>query len=338
MKKLSAALLLFVLPLTAGCSNVESSNSSQDSGLSITSLDPAPLPELTNLKVSSAGAFEFMTAVYLADSLGEFEKENISIEYVNLVAQDAIPALALDQVDVSGIGITAPFFNAVAEGAEVRVVLPGPSAPLGDGLWVRKDYLAAANFESMVIGTGQGKAWPGIVPVTKYLEATGILLDKVEFQQLPIGELATALESGAVDAAWLNSPANLIFEKSGTAQKVTGYSTSEVGSGFAFGPRLLSKEPQVGQAFVRAVMRTISSYLVPGYKSNKIVAEALSEKLGLTLEQISTTGELTFSADFKPDLFTEAQSVWIEFGDILSFETPLAPEEYFDGKFVESIQ
>jgi NitT/TauT family transport system substrate-binding protein len=328
----------FVLSiLLSGCSIPNQAITEQTQDLPVSSLQAQPLPSKTVLKVSSAGSFEFMTAVYLADALGEFEQENISIEYVTLVAQEAVPALALDQVDVSGIGITAPFLNAVADGADVRLVLPGPSAPLGDGLWVRTDFLEENDFDSMTIGTGQGRAWLGVVPVDKYLRSQGANVETVEFQQLPLGELATALELGTVDAAWLNSPSHLAFEESGTAKKMAGYSSSEVGSGFAFGPRLLYQEPQVGQAFMRAMLRTITTHLESGYKANPIVVAALAEKLGISEQQLAASAELTFSNRVETKLLTEGQELWIKFGEILSYNTPLSPNEYLDERFVDSI-
>ena len=331
-----AAVAIVALSLSA-CS-VPAQENGGDGTLVPSSLEPRALPERTVLKVSSAGSFEFMTALYVAEAFGELEKENITIEYVTLPSGDAIPALGLGQVDVSCVGIAATLFNAVADGADVRLVLPGPSSPNGDGLWVSTAYAEKPDKMGAIrIANSQGRAWLGIVPVKRYLDDIGLNLDAADFQTLPIADLATALELGSVDAAWLNSPAHLPFEERGTATRVASYEGSEVATGFAFGPRLLREEPEVGQAFIRALMRTIQTHLTADYKSNPEIVAALAKSLGLSEAQIAGGAELDFGFEFDPTLQTAAQEIWIGFGDILSYDEPLAPDAYIDPRFTQSI-
>jgi NitT/TauT family transport system substrate-binding protein len=331
-----AAVAIVALSLSA-CS-VPAQENGGDGTLVPSSLEPRALPERTVLKVSSAGSFEFMTALYVAEAFGELEKENIAIEYVTLPSGDAIPALGLGQVDVSCVGIAATLFNAVADGADVRLVLPGPSSPNGDGLWVSTAYAEKPDKKGAIrIANSQGRAWLGIVPVKRYLDDIGLNLDDADFQTLPIADLATALELGSVDAAWLNSPAHLPFEERGTATRVASYEGSEVATGFAFGPRLLREEPEVGQAFIRALMRTVQTHLTTDYKSNPEIVNALAKSLGLSEAQIAGGAELDFAFEFEPTLQTAAQEIWIGFGDILSYDEPLAPDAYIDPRFTQSI-
>lgn len=338
MNKTVGLFLVASLLLLTGCTSESSEPNETNIGpsLSQASIEPEPLDEPTVLKVSSVGNFEFLTALIVADELGEFQKENISIDYVTLPSHDAIPALALGQVDVSAVGITAPLFNAVAEGADIRIVYPGPSAPSGDGLWVRKDFLQSGNLDSIKIATPQGSAWLGISPVKKHLEDRGFEWSSVQFQKLPIGELATALELGTVDAAWLNSPTHIPFETSGVAEKVAGYSSLEIGTGYAFGPRLLDQEPVVGQAFIRALLRTVRTHLSGEYKSNEEVARVLSERLGVSEEALASSGNLVFGEYLDSKLLTNAQAIWIEIGGIVSYSAPLEPDDYIDQSYVDS--
>jgi len=331
-----AAVAIVALSLSA-CS-VPAQETGGDATLVPSSLEPRALPEKTVLKVSSAGSFEFMTALFVAEATGELEKENIAIEYVTLPSADAIPALGLGQVDVSAVGIGATLFNAVADGADVRLVFPGPSSPNGDGLWVSSAYLDEPNKKGAIrIANSQGRAGLGVVPMKRYLDEIGVKLDDVDFQTLPIADLATALELGSVDAAWLNSPAHLPFEEQGTATRMASYQGSEVATGYAFGPRLLREEPEVGQAFIRALMRTIQTHLTAGYKSNPEIVAALAKSLGLSESQIAGGNELEFAFEFEPTLQTAAQEIWIGFGDIVSYDEPLAPDAYIDTRFSKSI-
>ena len=334
-KKLAA---LAVVALSLSACSVPAQETGGDVTLVPSSLEPRALPERTVLKVSSAGSFEFMTALFVAEATGELEKENIAIEYVTLPSGDAIPALGLGQVDVSAVGIAATLFNAVADGADVRLVFPGPSSPNGDGLWVSTAYLDKPDkMGSIRIASSQGRAWLGVVPVKRYLDDIGVNLENADFQTLPIADMATALELGSVDAAWLNSPAHLPFEEQGTATRVASYQGSEVATGFAFGPRLLRGEPEVGQAFIRALMRTIQTHLTADYKSNPEIAAALAKSLGLSESQIAGGAELDFTFEFDPTLQTAGQEIWIGYGDILSYDEPLSPDAYIDTRFTESI-
>lgn len=339
MKKKSFIKVLFlsvaVLILSA-CAPI-AANQTESQQLETSTLDPRPLEESTVLKVSSAGNFEFLSALYLADELGEFEKENIVIEYVTLPSVDAIPALALGQVDVSAIGVAATLFNNIAEGADVKLVFSGPQPLAYDGLWLRSDFDPVKSPSKMRIGNSQGAAWLGIVPVAKYLKEQNLLLAEVEFQQLPIGDLATALDLGAVDAAWLNSPAHVPFVESGTAQLVASYEGDVSGTAFAFGPRLLGQEPEVGQAFIRALMRTILEQLGPGYKDNPNTVQLLAERLGISQEQLTSLPELIFGTTYNSELAVEAQLLWLELGGILSYESPLLEDSFVDNRFINSI-
>jgi len=327
--------LVIIALLASGCTTTAPQE--EEGLITPSSVEPVKLPNKTVLKVSSAGSFEFMTAVYVADALGELEKENIFVEYVTLPSQDAIPSLALGQVDVSMLGISATLFNNVADGADVRLVFPGPSSPSGDGLWVSNEFIEKTNSVSDIrIAGSQGLAWMGVVPVGRYLESMDKNWEDVDFTKLPISDLATALELGSVDAAWLNSPAHLPFKERGTATLVAQYDETEVATGMAFGPRLLRNNPEIGQAFIRAIIRTIQTHLGEGYKSDPAVASALAKSLEISESQVAGTSELKFSYEFDPAFHIEAQQLWLYFGDILSYEQPLDPEVYVDPRFVRS--
>ena len=53
-----------------------------------------------------------MSPILLARNLGEFEKENIEIEMVNVKYADAVPQLAQGTIDAAVGGIEIALFNA----------------------------------------------------------------------------------------------------------------------------------------------------------------------------------------------------------------------------------
>jgi NitT/TauT family transport system substrate-binding protein len=328
------------LSLLTGCSITNSPNDIQNSNqlaLESSTLNPAPLSEPTLLRISIAGNFEFMSALFVADQLGELRKENITIEYVTMPSQEALPALALGQIDVAFAGITSNFFNSVYVESGIKLVMPGASGVEGDGLWLRSDLVGNEQEEKISLGASQGLAWPGVVVISRYLESVGLTWDDVEVQRIPIGDLSAALELGAVDAAWLNSPAHLPFEESGKAQLVGKYDSGEVATGLIFGKRLLQDEPMVGQALVRALIRTIDTHLSDSYKSNKKVLDALSDSLGVDASSIADSPELIFTLGFNESLFEKSQRFWIDTGGIVEFTEPIDSELYLDSRFVNSI-
>lgn len=301
-------------------------------------LDPSPLATSATLVVSAAGVFEALTPLYVADALGEFEKENIRIEYVTLPSPDALPALMLGQIDISVIGLSANFFNAVGEGAPIKMVFPGPSSSEGDGLWVRSEWLDHQGEKpSLAVAASQGPTGLNAVPIVEWMEAQGVEPSTRRIQTLPIGELASALDLGVLDAAWLNSPAHLPFLEDGSAQLVAEYADGQTAFAYVFSERLLLEEPEVGRAFLRALLRTQNAWLTPGYKDNDEVASALADRLGKSVEELRQTDELDFLTEFDSTLFDRAQEQWIETGGILAFDVPLSPDDYIDTNWIAEL-
>jgi ABC-type amino acid transport substrate-binding protein len=336
-------LVIGVTLAVLGCA--ESTESVVDEGtpdfsddMTMSPLDPQPLEQPEKIVVSVAADLEGFSALYLADLYGEFEKENLFIDYVTLPSGEALPALALGQVDVSAVGIAATFFNIVAEGAELRLVFPGPSSSEGDGLWMSTQWLETrADNVAPKIASSQGSALLAVVPIYEWAESQGIEAESIEIGRLPIGELASALDAGVIDGAWLNSPAHLPFLTSGSAQLVAEYSDGETALGFAFGPRLLTQEPEVGLAFTRALLRTQNLWLIPGYKGDPDITSTLAGRLGKSPDEFALTPELDFLTSFDTSLFDAAQSIWSEDEQSTVSKSSLKPEEYLDLRFMSQL-
>ena len=112
---------------------------------------PKPLAQPVDLTVSSSFRLEFIAPLLLADSLGEFKKENISINLVNVKFSDAVPQLANGQIDAAVGGIEGALFNAAQQGLPVKMTLGNyyppdagkPNVPQ-TGMWCRSDLFANA--------------------------------------------------------------------------------------------------------------------------------------------------------------------------------------------------
>jgi NitT/TauT family transport system substrate-binding protein len=344
MKKLlkSVSAILVFLFVLAGCS----SNTTEDSGGQLSgSLEPQPLATPVTLKVSVASPNETYSAVRLANLLGEFEKENITIEFVTIPSTESMPALASGIIDVAAFGVTVPFFNAVAGGADIRMVMVGSESSAASGVYVRSDIadLGAAALEGKTLGLSLGWGQTSAVPLEEYLQSADLTIDDVEVATIPLEELAVSLDSGVIDLSILAPPASLLFEKNGNAKRVAGFENGERTAGYAFGKRLLTDEPEVGQAFIRAIIRTIDTYLVGDYKANAETRALLAEANAVTEDDLLLTESVSFSYFSQSDIdsgafeiYTRAQDLWLRAG-LLSYEELLEPSDYADWSFVQRI-
>lgn len=339
--KLIVASLLSVF-LIAGCSSTTASSEGELSG----SLDPQPLENPVTLKVSVSGTSELWSAVRLADSTGEFAKENISLEYVTLPSTESVPALVSGSVDVVALGVTIPFFNAIAGGAGIKITFLGPDLSPDAGFYVQSDLAdqGPAALKGKKVGLSQGWGQIGAVPIRDYLATAGLTLSDVEIVTVPLEDLAVSLDSGVIDATWLQPPSTNIFIENGKAKRVIGNPNNEAGGAYAFGTRLLSEEPEIGQAFIRAMMRTVNTYLLGDYKANAETVDLLATALGLTADEIKKTKSTNFAVYTENQiqtertlLYTQAQELWLELGGLLTFESPLPADDYIDWSFVQRI-
>lgn len=335
------ALLSAALLVTA-CSSSTTESSSELSG----SLEPVQLAEKTKITVAIPSVNEVYGQVLVAIANGEFEKENLEVEIVTLPSPDAVPALVDGSIDVAVGVLGATQFNAIAQGAEIRMVLTGGNTPAETGLWVRKELLAGApaSLKGKTIAATYGWNQPSMSVVKDYLATGGVTPDDVNVELLQSADAALALDEGSIDAAWVTNPSYLPLKASGNASKVVGYIPDQISTGYYFGDRLLNKNPEIGQAFVRAIMRTTKTYLSGDYKNDPELGPMVAETLGLTLEELKYSESIVFEfytqeelSGELTDLFTSAQEMWLDFGDILVYDIPLTAQDYADMSFIERI-
>jgi len=331
----SAVALVASATLIAGCASTVASDGS---GLS-SAYNPEPLAEKTVVKVAYPAALELHSVALLAKQMGEFEKENLDVQFEVMPSSDSLPLLAAGSIDATLGGITVAVLNAVDSGAVIRDVYPGPSQADADGLWVRTDLAdqGPAALKGKTLATSAGAGVFGIIPIQNYLAEGGLTLDDVTMMTISLADLPAALESGAVDAAWLSSPAHLPFSTSGSAKKVVGLEDDQIVTAVFFGPNLTESNPEVGQAFVRALKRTELTYLQGDYKADPEVRANLAAALGLTEDELMVSESLTFGNTFNTSFYEEVQRAWINVGDIVTFAEPLAPEKYLDPSFMDRI-
>lgn len=301
-------------------------------------LPPQPLAEPTTVKIGYSGPYEVYTTLGIADAMGEFERENIGIEWVQGPTADLFPQLGAGETDVQLSGLTPAALNAMEAGLKIRGVAPiTESGSPDDGVWVNTELADGApeSLAGKTIGMQQGTGSIAMAALSDYLAEGGVELSDVTIEALNAGpDLVQAFTNGAIDAAWAVFPQTQEIADSGTGERVTDSSPGVLG--VWFGPNLLDDDRDVGVAFVRALARTNRLYLQPGYKDDEAVVEALAEFTGTEAAAVAATPETTFSGDLAidPGTIEDLQEIWIDYGDIVTLDEPLPTDEVIDDSLV----
>jgi len=309
---------------------------------------PQPLAERAHLKVSSAFSLEFMSPILLAQSLGEFEKENLEVEVVSVSFADALPQLAQGTLDAGVGGLEIALYNAGNQGLPVRAVLGNyypPDAGNYDvdqtGLWCRSDSFSdpsnpdPAETQGMVwasaVGKGSTSIWSSATELQKRVPDFDITT--VEVQQIPSSDIVTALQNGAVDCGilldplWLqvaDDPAYVLM-----ATQVPGEPVGQI----SFGKNLLEDHPEVGEAFVRAYLRTINTYYDGDYHSNADVMNEIAAQTGQDVAKMTQVPSLVFDWEFREGTTDAIQQFFIDVGVITQFSEPVPEDQVIDRSF-----
>lgn len=205
--------LLLLVMVIAGCSD-KSTNKTEtgkvDNKVSKEnkSGDLAPLKKRTKVVVAEDGAASG-AGFYIANEKGYFDDYNIEVEFAQFAnSDDMLPALAAGEVDIAGGISTASFFNAIAQGIDVKIVgdkghnMPGKSYftfVIGNKMKnVIKDY---PDFKGKKIAISSRNSIDGYI-YALMLEHAGLTEKDVKTVVMSdFGSMLGALENGSIDAA-----------------------------------------------------------------------------------------------------------------------------------------
>jgi NitT/TauT family transport system substrate-binding protein len=213
-------------------------------------------------------------AMYVAADRGYFQQEGLDAELVPFGnASEMNAALATEQVDVAGIGGTAPMWNAVARGVRMKLVLDKGSFRPGYGFTAvvrRKDLYDPSLGERMENLRGRTIAMipPGLGagngPVLYAgLQQAGLTLNDVTVQQLSFPDMIAALANGAIDAGLMGEPFLSRSLAQGSIVRMMG--NDEIYPGFTvaalcFTPTFYNNRA-AARAFVKAYVRASRDYM-----------------------------------------------------------------------------
>jgi ABC-type nitrate/sulfonate/bicarbonate transport system substrate-binding protein len=303
---------------------------------------PQPLAEPRSIKVSAPAKLEIYTAALLAEQLGEFENENLDVEFVILPSSDALPQLAQGNLDICICSHTPGIFNALDTGIDVAAVGPlFDTLPDGTGVYVTPDLTGCSPgcLKGKKLASSAGLAVAGTaLNFDTYLSTGGLTLDDVEYVDLQPADVLVAMEQGGADGGYVISPFYQVLVESGSGVLVHDDTNGNFGVGYFVGA-MRQDDPEVVQAFLRAVARTTNTYLQPGYKQNEEVVAALAAALELEPTLIAEGPETVFDASLEMDwdeLTQRVQEIWIAEG-IVEYDAPIPTDRTVDASFVEAL-
>lgn len=348
------APLLVAALFAAACGGASESGSSSNVTLDreeeaddLGRLEPQPLAEPATVKVVRSGLYEYFAPLELAQATGEFEKENIQIDFMTATPSDGLVMLAAGQADVLASSLSAGTINAMVD-SNIRMVAMGfSSSPESQaGMWVRSEVFVdpatgeidLTRMKGAKIGSATGVGSPTSLPISAALGKAGLSITDIEFVKLSSTDLIVALENGAIDAAWLSDPLwtqavdnpDLTFAFNDAGLAITGY---------LFGESLLDERREVGEAFVRALARASELYLQGDYHADEEVAAALAEALDVPLDILRRSPSNVFDPKLtlREDLAQQVQEIYLLTPDTLASPEPLPADRIFDRDFLEVV-
>jgi NitT/TauT family transport system substrate-binding protein len=241
-------MLAAVALLAAGCSSGGGS-AAAPAGLEKTNLTVAAVPAL-----DSAG-------LYIAQQRGLFAAEGLHVTIVPAISSATVIAAQLaGKYDITAGAYVAYMLADAQNHADLRILAPGSDmAPL------TQEVMVPAGSPIQNVGQLKGKTIGvnalnnvGTLLISSLLSDNGVPSSKVHFVAIPFPEMATALQTHKVDAAWLPEPFITGAEESIGATVLAdvdqGATQNLPIEGYIVTQSWLDKYPKTAAAFRRAIL------------------------------------------------------------------------------------
>ncbi len=317
---------------------------------------PQPLAQPATIRVGFGNPGEFLFPLGLAIEMGEFAKENLTVEAVQTQPPTLVPSLAQGDLDIIGLSVSALALNAINEGVPAVYLMNthhgGTAADTG-GIFVRKENLTAdgkldpAKVDGMRVTIGPS----GLANIATAIALRDLLasVDKsiadIELVNMaPNTDTLIALTQGALGAAQLLPP----FSDDPSVAECCVFLGDRLSAAgrYITTAEAISDRSDVLEAFSRAMLRTIRTYLQGDYHADPEVAAALSKWTGAPVDTV-TAGEAPY--DFgtelinEVELVVEAQEFWIDAEaegwttPILNYKEPIPTEQVVDTSIIDAV-
>lgn len=341
---IGAGMLLVGAPFAPAHASAPPSEPSESDTATDAVHAPSPLAERVSLKIGLSGYIENYLPLFLADRYGEFEAENIEVEFVLAPPTDQVQLLAAGQIDVSVQAIGLASFNAIATGVDMKFVYPmaARGTPDDTGWWVRNDVIGEDGFQgsdlngaTLVSPSGATGLSPAILVPALEAEDPEFDASSLEHIRMDLPDMPIALTNGSVDGGHITSPFDQPVEESGCCTYIDHFVDWPT-TAIIFNADLRA-DRDLGLAFLRAVDRTVATYLVGDYHQDEQLVADTAEILGQEEETILSLNALIFTQELPVDDMMATQEYYRTIPDAISYDTDLEADDVFDLSFYDEL-
>lgn len=284
--------------------------------------------------------------LYVADSMGYFEEEGITIELTPLKSgQDGIPMLSNNQLDVMVAGFSAGMFNALEQGLAFKVVgsmgiSPGDPENSPTALEVRQELIddgsvtSVADLKGRTIGVAGGPGATGGYLLAAMLEEGGLTLADVEISNLATPDQEPAITNGSIDAATPSAPFSTSMEEAGVASPIAVPAQGTTGTGVIYSETFVDAE--LAQGFFTALAKGAQELSEDGVQTDEVY-QILADTLGQEIDVLKASPMYTYLPDLapQPDQLEAMQEAWIA-AEQITYTEPLDVAGIVDSSFAEN--
>lgn len=232
--------------------------------------DLAPLEKRAKVVIAEDGAASG-AGFYIAKEKGYFEDYNIEVSFADFAnSDDMLPALAAGEVDIAGGVSTASFFNAIAQGIDVKIIadkghnVPGKSYftfVIGNHMVDEiKDY---PDFAGKKIAVSSRNSIDGYI-YQEMLKHAGLTEEDVEFVLMAdFGSMLGAIDAGTIDAALNIEPLIAQGVDKGfhvRFKDATDYAPESQIAMVLGSPQFMSEEQDISLRFMSAYLKGVRDY------------------------------------------------------------------------------
>ena len=211
----------------------------------------------------------------------------------------------------------------------------------GYGFYVDSQYAKCAPtcVKGMTIAVGGGGLSTSVAaPLASWLGKGHMNLSDLKYLTVPIiSNVPVAMSQGVAQIGDIVSPFEAPLVANGSIKLVSAIPPGSLLNCFVVGPAGFA-HPAAVDAFLRAVSRTMSTYLKPGYLHKAKVVNALASVLNESASQVQGTVAPTFdptmSLNEAGPKVTVQQTTWLSVGGLLNYTTPLLPSKVVNKSFL----
>ncbi|MFD2680706.1 ABC transporter substrate-binding protein [Bacillus seohaeanensis] len=268
--------------------------------------DLAPLDDKASVVIAEDGSASG-AGFYIAKEKGYFEDYNIEVEFAQFAnSDDMLPALASGEVDIAGGISSASFFNAIAQGIDVKIIADKGHNIKGDSYFsfvisndLKEEMKDYSDFKGKRIAVSTRNAVDDYI-FHKMIEHGGLTKDEVEFVLMPdFGNMLASIENGSIDAALQIEP----FITQGSEQGIhtrfgdaTDYAPKAQIAMVLGSPKFINEEKDISLRFMAAYLKGVRDYndaFIKGEGKDEII-EIMTEYTALKdpnlWENVGVTG------------------------------------------------